>query len=372
MQSEQFEISPSYFQQESITLDKVSCSPFYHSKFFRALETSGSVSAQTGWHPQHLKLFNDSSSTLIPGYAKSHSYGEYIFDWNIADAVTRAGIQYYPKWVSQFPFSPVEAPNTQLLDSTSAQQAFKSALADYFEPRFLTAQLLYQPEKLVHQLEQLGGLTRKNIGFKWENTGYQCFDDFLVCLKPKSAKNIRQERRKVANQNLNVKVYHDTSITSEVIERFYPFYRLTYQKRSGTNGYINLMAFDQWLMEISNQTYLVFAQDNGQDVASALFVADKDTLYGRYWGSRLSERLLHFELCYYRGIEICIENKLKFFNPGVQGEHKVRRGFAPYWTYSSYFYFDPILRGQIHNYFKEETEQLEHYRAALTEKLPFR
>lgn len=371
MQSEQFRFYPDidHFQTEQ-NASFSGFHPFYTPKFLQALESSGAVSRLTGWQPKHLSYTTaEGNSYLLPGYLKSHSYGEYVFDWGIADAIRRAGINYYPKWVAQFPFTPVEMPKTiKPFDSATLGYLVDTLWSD--SP--VTAQLLYLPKQWCDVVLGAGGLIRQSIFFCWHNQDYQTFDDHLNSLTAKRSKDVRRERRKVMATGLNINRFSGSEITDELIDRFYPFYRHTYLSRSGHAGYLNRLFFSSWLLDIRDQTMLVIASNNTEDVAAALFVHDHETLFGRYWGSTINDGLLHFECCYYQGMEYCIERNLKRFNPGVQGEHKVRRGFEPYLVNSAYFYRDPHLRQQLAGYFSDETQQLKHYLTELKGKLPFR
>ena len=344
--------------------------PFYNAHFFNSLENSGATHTTNGWLPQHLEMTSNNHSIIIPGYLKDHSYGEYIFDWSIADAITRMGINYYPKWVMQFPFTPIPFP--EIASEKWIEQLF-DGIENYLQKRSLiTAQLLYFPRSWRPIAEQRDGLIRHSIEFNWHNRGYRDFSDYLSKLKAKKAKNIRQERRKVNDAGYQIEQYVGSSINESIVERFLPFYKITYLKRSGHEGYLNFSMLRNWLLNISENSVIFIVKQGNQDVAASLMVFDDTTLYGRYWGSYHTAELLHFECCYYQGIEFCIKQGLKQFNPGVQGEHKVTRGFEPSFSSSYYFYQIPELKQAISRAFAEETQQLQGYQNYLNDRLPFK
>ncbi len=372
MQSEQFKTHALFAEipqsvRESLGVFR---SPFFSAPFFENLELSGSVGVKTGWEPCHITSTNLDSTLFLPGYLKQHSYGEYIFDWSIADAIENAGFQYYPKWVMQLPFTPIELPEcfapAELNDLTS----FVKTLC--LEKAILTAQLLYVPESWLSCLKDSGALIRHNIFFKWHNRGFGDFNDYVEILNRKRAKECRRERNKVYKADFQIERFTGDSINESLIKQFYPLYQRTYLLRSGHGGYLNYEFFLNWLTAIKDHVLIVTAQHSGRLIAAALFLFDSNTLYGRYWGSTDRDSGLHFECCFYQGMEFCIEHGLRYFNPGVQGEHKVRRGFEPYVSNSAYFYFNSSLANSIQAYFNQETRQLNEYLMYLKQKLPFK
>lgn len=357
------------------TGDSTTKSPFASLAFFQALESSGSTSADTGWLPRHIQIANQQNQyPFIPGYLKHHSYGEYVFDWNIASAVNQAGIPYYPKWVMQLPFTPIELPFSDYKITVDDIHQINAQLKPESP---VTNQFLYIPESWQSTFEKSGALLRSSIFFRWHNNGFNELADYLTQLTQKRAKEIRRERRKAREQNAQFYRYSGETITDEIIKRFYPFYRHTYLKRSGHSGYLNEAFFSDWLTREKQSALIVIAQRDEQDIAAALFLFDSSTLYGRYWGCRDDDKdrgygHLHFECCYYQGMEFCIEQNIRFFNPGVQGEHKVVRGFEPYLARSAYFYHHPQLHQQVGDYITDENNQTQHYLKYLQQKLPFK
>ncbi|MEE4245576.1 MAG: GNAT family N-acetyltransferase, partial [Kangiellaceae bacterium] len=295
-------------------------SPFESPCFFNSLTDSGSCTTERGWSAKHLMIGsnsatggsnNNSDQQYIPGYLKHHSYGEYVFDWSLANAFEHAGYNYYPKWVSQLPFTPI--PMRNLPADASLYQRLIAKLNSELD--VLTYQFLYYPDLIIDLLEEQGAYRRRSVHFRWHNNDYRDFDDMLSHYSRKRAKEIRRERRKVTEQNITIRRFSSTELTDDIVERFFLFYRLTYLKRSGHHGYLTLSFFQQWLANHADNLLIIIANDGQQDIAAALFAYDCDTLYGRYWGSAYSNQLLHFELCYYQGMEFCLENDLKYFNP---------------------------------------------------------
>ncbi len=345
-------------------------SPFYSSSFFQGLETSSCVGPERGWQPCHFYSSPSKTEFFLPGYLKYHSYGEYVFDWSIADALSNAGFQYYPKWVMQLPFTPIEIADA--ISQKHLPEILDASLQEFNRLGLLTAQYLYVPGAWLSALQDSGALIRRSIFFKWQNKDFKDFDDFLDSLTQKRAKECRRERRKVLKSNFIIDKVTGEDITDELIEQFYLLYRRTYLMRSGHEGYLNLSFFRQWLMANKNRALIVTASRNQQLIAAALFLFDQHTLYGRYWGSLDRDSGLHFECCFYQGMEFCIERGLPFFNPGVQGEHKVRRGFEPYLVNSAYYYFHAPLIATMKNYFNQEKQQLDAYLTYLQHRLPFK
>jgi hypothetical protein len=345
-------------------------SPFHSPAFFYHLEGSDSVSQQHGWQPYHLVSSYHGKEYFLPGYLKQHSYGEYIFDWSLADALIQAGYHYYPKWVMQYPFTPIEMKNCL---PEEAIPSFVENSREYFRSlNLLTAQYLYLPETWISLFRQSGALIRQSIFFNWKNLGYRDWQDYSTRLSAKRAKECRRERRKIAQLGYEIERLSGNAINEQVIKDFYQFYQKTYLLRSGHTGYLNYVFFHRWLLACKEQALLVTARRGKKLVAGALFLFDDTTLYGRYWGSHDRNNGLHFECCFYQGMEFCIENNLKYFNPGVQGEHKVRRGFEPYLVSSAYYYFMPSIVEPIATYFKQEQQQLMRYLNYLEGILPFK
>ncbi len=372
MQSEHFQIRDSFSSigQKSLEyLDKCQ-NPFLSPSFFNALELSGCTSKTNGWAPQHIEIFGNGRGWILPGYRKYHSYGEYIFDWSLAESLRNAGIGYYPKWVMQLPFTPIEL-SEELIPQGSLERSL-DIICQHTQNDYFTSQLLYIPENWVAACQARDGVIRYNLLYYWHNSGYRDFSDIISSYNRKRAKAIRQERSKILKSGTFIQRYSGDEISSEIIQRFYPFYRDTYLKRSGHYGYLNQQFFELWLNNNKHNTTIVLAMLDDEDIAASLFLNDANTLYGRYWGCYNEQSMLHFECCYYQGMEICIEKGLKRFHPGVQGEHKATRGFVAELSPSSYFYSNSQMSQMLKPYFVEELKHLKAHKEYLIQRLPFK
>tara|TARA_R110002072_G_scaffold105615_4_gene230934 strand:- start:27575 stop:28720 length:1146 start_codon:yes stop_codon:yes gene_type:complete len=351
--------------------------PFIRYAFLSALETSGAVSEKTGWQAHHLIVMDeDKLIAVMPSYLKQHSYGEYVFDFQWAEAYQRVGFEYYPKLISAIPFSPITGPRL-LIDKTYNE----SRVIDFIltEIRVLLTESSYSSwhtlfldkekstELAAKQLNQ-----RRAVHFKWRNKGYACFDDFLAICSSRHRKNIKKERRKVAEQGITLKQIEGVDLAADKWQHFYQLYQTTYLKRSGHGGYLSADFFILLKQSMPEQLMLIMATKGEKMIGAALYLKDEKTLYGRYWGSFHEDEFLHFEACYYQGIEYCIKHQLDYFDPGVQGEHKLQRGFEPYFTYSNHWITHPEFRFAIDQFLKEESPHIDQYFDYTQTRLPFK
>lgn len=352
--------------------------PFLQYEYLRLLESSNCACTDTGWQPFHL-LLKDAQKQLIaalPLYIKTHSYGEYVFDWSWADAYRRYGFQYYPKLLSAVPFTPVtgarllckdEALRAELWPLVAAhieQQCEQLGLSSFH--------LLFPQNKLKQQTNETAWLSRQSVQFQWFNKSYCCFDDFTQTFTSRKRKNLKKERAKVVNQGIVVQRLYGEALTKQHMDEFYLFYKQTYLKRSGHEGYLSEVFFAGLLEYLAKNVMLVRAVKNDTAIAGALYFFDKNGLYGRYWGCIEEVDALHFECCYYQGIEFCIEHKLPLFNPGTQGEHKIQRGFEPIICHSQHWIVDTQFREAISRFTQQETEHVQHYQKEAATLLPFK
>lgn len=348
--------------------------PFLRHEFLHALEASGAVSRATGWSPRHLTLWRgDSLVGIMPYYHKSHSYGEYVFDWAWADAWERAGGRYYPKGLTAIPFSPVPGPRLALADDVDPLMA-RELLAEAWEASALSSwHLLYATDDEVDAWLQVRPhlLVRGGVQFQWRDRGYGDFEGFLAALSSKRRKAIRRERRLVAEQGLTLHRLEGAAIGEQDLAHFFRCYEITYLER-GRSGYLNLDFFRRLRRSLPESLLLVQARLDGQPVAAALCLQGSRTLYGRYWGSEVLADSLHFEACYYQGIEHCLARGLTCFDPGTQGEHKLLRGFAPRRLRSLHYIADRGLRRAVAGFCDEERRHVEAYCRAAECALPFR
>lgn len=352
--------------------------PFLSQPFMHALEQSGSVSCDTGWSPKHLLLEQDHQPiAVLPLYEKNHSYGEYVFDWAWANAYQQHDCPYYPKLVTAIPFTPAQGPRmvTTEPDALPLWSEYLAYIEQYLvDQSFSSWHLLFPEPVLTQQLAQQHPqlILRSDCQFHWHNQEYRDFQDFLDRFASRKRKNVRKERKRISDQGLTLKQFVGQQITKETVDHFYLFYHSTYLKR-GRQGYLNRTFFYQLLERLSEQMLLVMAYDSEQQpVAGSLFFFDDKTLYGRYWGSIGEFDSLHFEACYYQGIEFCIERGLQRFDPGTQGEHKIPRGFEPVMTHSLHRIIHPGFDDAIRRFVLQERRSIEVYMHQAAELLPFK
>lgn len=351
--------------------------PFLRHEFFAALEDSGSTTQATGWQPHHcLVMAEGELLAFMPLFLKTHSYGEYVFDWSWADAFHRYGVEYYPKLLNAIPFTPATGSRWAVqssVDKDSIEAFLFDAIKSECEDRALSSQhFLFPNAEQAKRLAEQGFLKRVGYQYHWFNHNFDSFDDFLATFNSRKRKNVKKERRAVQAQGIDIRVKAGHEITDQDWQDFYLFYHLTYFKRSGRQGYLKESFFPLLAQTMSQGIVMVCAQKNQQTVAAALYFRDSDTLYGRYWGCKEEFDLLHFEACYYQGIEYAIKHQLKKFDPGAQGEHKIQRGFQPTQTCSYHQISEPQFHDAISKFLTAEAEEMESYKTALCEKLPFR
>lgn len=351
--------------------------PFIHHEFLSALEQTGAVSAESGWRPNHLLIYdNGQLVALMPGYLKDHSYGEFVFDFQWAEAYQRHGLHYYPKYISAIPFSPVSGPRLCIREGHDANdiadfalQAIKQFVADN---SLSSWHLLFPDPSQSKLLSAHGAPTRRAVHFHWLNENYSSFDDFLAVFNSRKRKNLRKERHHVIDQGITLKRIEGRDIDDALWEKFYHFYQLTYLKHSGHGGYLDKTFFYLLGKNMASSLLMMIAQKDNEIIAAALNLKDSTTLYGRYWGCYAEYNFLHFETCYYQGIEYCIEHNLQRFDPGAQGEHKIQRGFKPIYTYSNHWIADTRFRDAITDFLAREEKNIARYKQQAEELLPFK
>ena len=346
--------------------------PFLSFPFLHALHESGSASAESGWQPQFLTIWQaDALVAALPLYAKFHSYGEYVFDWAWADAYQRNGLEYYPKLLSAIPFTPVTGSRLLAVDAP-ARLALIAALKTLQQTNNLSStHILYPPEAEAKLLAQSGFLLRSGVQFHWENAGYENFEQFLSTLEQKKRKNIRAERRKVFDAGIRFCQLRGADITEEDWIFFKRCYDHTYRDHHST-PYLNLDFFLRIGATMPENILLVVAQRDGKTIASSLLIHDAQTLYGRYWGAIEHHPCLHFETAYYQPLEFCIANGIRSFEGGAQGEHKMARGFLPQQTWSAHWLAHPGFADAIERFLEKEGSGISSYIDELNERNPFR
>ena len=346
--------------------------PFLSYAFLHALHESGSACADTGWLPQYLALWQgDVLVAAMPLYVKSHSYGEYVFDWAWADAYHRNGLEYYPKLLSAIPFTPVTGPRLLARDA-AARAALVAMLVEQQQAAGMSStHILYPPEEQAMQLQAAGFMLRSGVQFHWLNEGYRDFEQFLSTLEHKKRKNIRAERRKVREAGVTLRQVRGADATDADWRLFHRCYSNTYAEHR-SSPYLNLDFFQRIGRAMPDNILLVVAERGGQAVASSLVIHSADTLYGRYWGALEHIPCLHFETAYYQPLEFCIAQNIATFEGGAQGEHKMARGFLPQKTWSAHWLAHPAFADAIERFLERESGGIEAYIDELNERNPFR
>lgn len=350
--------------------------PFLRYEFLQALEEHNSVGEHFGWLPRHIAIYeNDDLIAAMPVYEKYNSYGEFVFDNAWADAWQRVGLPYYPKLVVAVPYTPtmgqrllvkhddVAQLNRMLLDTLKALAEKRQASGVH---------ILFPETKEQDWLQQQAGMfSRHDCQFHWRNQAYQCFDDFLSALTAKKRKNIRQERRRVVNAGVTFRVLDGHTATAKDWQEFSFFYQNTFDEKWGT-ATLNEAFFNAVAKALPEQIVLVMADQHDECIAGALMYRSDTALYGRYWGCSKHIDALHFEACYYQGIEYCIEQGLQRFEPGAQGEHKIARGFVPTQTRSSHWLAENPFQASIEQFVQHEKEATAQYVEDCMQHIPYR
>lgn len=346
--------------------------PFLSFGFLHALHESGSAAAASGWEPRYLTVWRDDRlEAAIPLYLKHHSYGEYVFDWAWADAYRRHGHEYYPKLLSSIPFTPVTGSRLISRDRESAGLLLQ-ALVDYQASAGLSStHILYLPEQEAALLGQHDFMLRSNVQFHWLNDGYRNFDDFLDTLDRKKRKNIRAERRKVAEAGVSFRSVSGSEATIDDWRFFVRCYNRTYAAHYST-PYLNLDFFLRIGAAIPDNILLVIAEREGVPIASSLLIHNETALYGRYWGAIAELPCLHFETAYYQPLEFCIARQIARFEGGAQGEHKMARGFLPHKTWSAHWLAHPAFADAVEQFLARESNGIDAYIDELNDHTPYR
>ena len=349
--------------------------PFVSHAFLSALEDSGSAGPRTGWLPRHAALRDAAGGLLAvaPMYAKSHSYGEYVFDHGWANALERAGGDYYPKLQVAVPFSPVPGPRLLVRPGTGVPHAtLAGALAQACRELGLSSvHVTFCTEPEWDALGQCGWLQRLGMQFHWENEGYAGFEDFLGALASRKRKVLRRERRDANAAGLTFQALSGTDLRERHWDAFYRFYTSTVDRKWGS-AYLTRRFFSLLGERLGDRVVLMLAENAGKPVAGALNLVGAEALYGRNWGCTGDWPFLHFELCYYRAIDWAIAHGLKRVEAGAQGRHKIQRGYLPKPTYSAHWIAHAGLRRAVADFLVEERREIAAEMDALAADSPFR
>ncbi|PKQ00098.1 MAG: GNAT family N-acetyltransferase [Alphaproteobacteria bacterium HGW-Alphaproteobacteria-13] len=346
--------------------------PFVSHDFLSLLEESGSVGPGTGWQAAPL-LVQQADGRLVgaaPAYLKTHSQGEYVFDHAWADAWERTGGAYYPKLQIAVPFTPVPGPRLLAADEEAAMLLIRGAEAVVRQNGLSSAHATFVAPDQMALFERAGWLVRRDIQFHFANRGYRSFDDFLATLNSAKRKQLRKERAR-AVRGLRIEDVTGDAIRPEHWDAMWLFYQDTGARKWG-HPYLTRAAFDLMGARMADRVLLSIAHDGDRPVAGAMHLIGADTLYGRYWGCLVDIPCLHFELCYYRAIDIAIARGLARVEAGAQGGHKLARGYGPVATWSAHFIADPGFRRAVADYLERERAAEEREMEWLEGHMPFR
>ena len=346
--------------------------PFEDFSYLRAMEQSNSASEKSGWIPDHLgEIKNKKLIGFLPLYKKFNSYGEFIFDHQWANALNRAGRNYYPKLLTAIPFTPCEGDRILGKDDKSKLNLIDAGIKKMEAEEIESWHILFPNESGRSVLRERNFVERYNYRFTWKNENFIDFDNFLSIFTSRQRATIRKERKSISKLGIEFKCKKHNEITDEDWDLFYVFYQKTYYERA-QNPYLNKEFFR--LINTANQLVkpvIFFAEIAGEPIGASLCFEGSNTLYGRHWGATSKIKNLHFECCYYQGIEYCIKNNLNFFDPGVQGEHKIRRGFQPHLSSSFHYFLKEDFEQAVSDFCKSERTQIENYIEACKSYTPF-
>jgi predicted N-acyltransferase len=347
--------------------------PFTRHAFLNTLETSGCVTAATGWQPCHATLADDEGRLLAaaPLYLKQHSYGEFVFDWAWAEASERLGAPYYPKLLCAVPFTPSQGPRLGACDAT-ARRALAAALPGLAaDGQASSLHVLFAEDADREILSNETALQRCDVQFHWHNRGYPDFAAFLAQLTAEKRKKILRERRRIAESGLKFSVVPGDQLDAAGWAEVLRLYGNTYAVR-GQNPYLNLEFFLDYGACAGTPVRLILCRDGARLVAVAITLQGGDTLYGRHWGAEADYHSLHFETCYYQGIDYCIREGLAHYDAGAQGEHKLARGFEPCLTHSLHWLDEPRLAEAVGRHLQRERPLVQARCRELRQHIPYR
>ncbi|MDH5444276.1 MAG: GNAT family N-acetyltransferase [Gammaproteobacteria bacterium] len=351
--------------------------PFSQYEFLKALEDHEGVGEKYGWWPRFVTAWEGERLVgAVPLYLKDNSYGEFVFDMSWADAYKRAGIRYYPKYVASIPYTPATGPRIHVEANHPNANEIRSGLITASqqlaeESGVSSLHWLFTDEKDTVSLKEQGYMLRLGCQFHWTNENYSSFDDYLQTFSATKRKKVKRERRRVVEQDIEMEVLHGHEMSDEQWQVYHNFYLDTFDRKWGM-ATLSLGFFKQLGRTMGENVVVVFARYKGQYVASAFNIKGENTLYGRHWGCNADFHSLHFEACYYQGLDYCIQHGLKTFEPGAQGEHKISRGFLPTRTWSAHWIAHPEFRQAIEAFCQQEQREMELYIEELNNHSPFK
>jgi hypothetical protein len=360
-------------QWEALREKQPGNNPFLAHAFLLALQESGCATPATGWQTQFLTLWRGADLTgAMPLYVKTHSWGEFVFDWAWADAYQRHGLSYYPKLVSSIPFTPVTGARLLAESDTVRALLIEAALQLAKDSGASSLHCLFPPKNQAQEMQQHGMLLRQGVQLHWQNPGYADFAEYLAGMRRDKRKKIQQERRRVNDAGIHFQHLRGEHITPQHWEFFMRCYAQTHQQFNSPIA-LNLEFFLRIGKAMPENILLIVALNkDAQPIASALNFFDDHALYGRSWGTLEYHDGLHFEACYYQAIEFCIANKIAIFEGGAQGEHKLARGFLPVATWSAHWLAHPRFASAVEEFLQRETGGIERHVDELNERSPFK
>ncbi len=350
-----------------------SSDPFVDRGFLAALEDHAAAGPQLGWTPHHLCLHDDAGKLvgLAPSYLKANSFGDFIRDWSWPEAFAKRGIRYFPKLVTGIPFTPVTGPRLLAAEPEHRRQLIRQALAKVEELGLSSWHVAFPTGGDAALLEEAGLLPQHNIQFHWFNRGYRDFTDYLATFVSEKRRKLRADRRKVADAGVRMEAFTGATLDLTLLPALHGFYAETFRRY----GNYPAISVDCWadLAKALGERMVIFVAFRGETPIAVAFCFRSDSvLYGRYWGAGEEVSGLHFELCYYQGIEYCIRHGLQRFEPGAGGEHKLARGFEPTRVNTWHWIADPFMRDALRSHLERIAGSMEEYRQAAEEHLPFR
>ena len=333
--------------------------PFIRYEFLDALETHQCVGEDYGWLPYHLSVRNSSHQLvgLCPLYIKTNSYGEFVFDWSWASAYEQAGLAYYPKMVSSIPYNPVAGARLLTNDPVIKHVMIKQIIIAAEQLGMSGVHWLFTCQEDTELCKQNNLMLRLGCQYHWRNQNYKNFDEFLSTFISRKRKKVKRERRMVQEQRINIEFIHGNEASEQLIELAHHYYTSTFDRKSGIPT-LSANFFKEICTTMGQQVVFIFASLEQKHIACAICLRSDDALFGRFWGSTQEFHSLHFETCFYQGIEYCIEQKLQRFEPGAQGEHKITRGFLPTKTWSAHWISNERFQPVLHSFCQREQQAM--------------
>ncbi|MBL8528790.1 MAG: N-acetyltransferase [Burkholderiales bacterium] len=346
--------------------------PALKHAFLHALHDTGCATPATGWTPRYLLLWRDGLlAAAMPLYLKTHSYGEYVFDWAWADAYERHGLAYYPKLLCAIPFTPVTGPRVLAGNPADRVALLRAALALAQDEQRSSLHILFPDDAQALALADQGLLLRRSVQFHWVNQGYADFDGFLGAMNHEKRKKIRQERRKLREAGVRFRHVKGDEASVNDWAFFYDCYRRTYRLHGGS-PYLTRSFFPRIGHTMPNEVLLMIGYLGDAPLCASLHLVGGGRMYGRYWGTQRFVPGLHFEACYYQAIDYCIAHGIPIFEGGAQGEHKLARGLEPVATFSNHWLAHPAFAHAVEDFLVRESKGMEAYLDELAERVPFK